>query len=148
MFTMNRDLATLHHRALQRQARVRVDQLDELRAVKNAADRGLAQRDIAELLATSQAKVHRLLKAVERRCADLRQDPQELSLRAFAYDTSRNDLVEALKAFPHTFGEDARAPHEGRLGGTWDQVVAAHAQGMLDSGEFDDVRAAISRYEG
>lgn len=145
MIIMDRDLQSIHHQALQRQARQRVDRLDELRAARNAADRSLTQRDIAELLATSQTQVHRLLQALERRGGTLAQDPEEMILRAFAYDSSRDELVKALKVFPYTFGEDAPYPHEGRLPGTWDQVVAAYAQGMLGEEEFNEVRAAIGR---
>ncbi|WOH18018.1 hypothetical protein IRJ34_16940 [Paenarthrobacter sp. GOM3] len=145
MITMDSNLAAMHHEALQRQARQRVDLLDELRAVQNVANRNFNQRDIAEILVTSQAKVHRLLKAIERRGGDLSPDPEEVILRAFAYDTSRHKLVADLKAFAYTFGEDAPYPHEGRMPGTWDQVVVAVAHGLLSETEFQEVRAAIGR---
>lgn len=145
MITMDSSLEALHHQALQRQARQRVDLLDELRAVQNAANRNYSQREIADILATSQAKVHRMLKAIERRKGDLALDPEEVILRAFAYDTPRKKLVADLKAFSYTFGEEAPYPHEGRLSGTWDQVVAAVAQGLLSEAEFNEVRAAIGR---
>lgn len=145
MINMDSNLRAIQREALQRQARQRVDRLDELRAVKNAADRDLTQRDIAELLATSQAKVHRLLKALERTGGDLSVDPEELILRAFVYDADRAKLVDDLKGFRFTFGEEAPFPHEGRLPGTWDQVVAAFAQGLLSEEEFDEVRLAVGR---
>ncbi|MCF3138209.1 MULTISPECIES: hypothetical protein [Micrococcaceae] len=145
MITMDSNLAAMHHEALQRQARQRVDLLDELRAVRNVANRNFNQRDIAEILVTSQAKVHRLLKAIERRGGDLSPDPEEVILRAFAYDTSRDKLVADLKAFAYSFGEDAPYPNEGRVPGTWDQVVVAVAQGLLSETEFQEVRAAIGR---
>lgn len=145
MIAMSNDLQAIHREALQRRARQRVDQIDELRAVKNAADRHMPQREIADLLLTSQAKVNRLLKALERRGDILVQDPEEIILRAFAYDTSREKLIETLAAFPYTFGEDAPYPHDGRIPGTWDQVVAAYAQGLLENDEFDTVRASVGR---
>ncbi|MEV4991619.1 hypothetical protein [Pseudarthrobacter sp. LMD1-1-1.1] len=145
MITMDSSLAAMHHQALQRQARQRVDLLDELRAVQNVARRGFNQRDIAEILVTSQPKVHRMLKAIERRNGNLDLDPEEVILRAFAYDTSREKLVADLKAFTYSFGEDAPYPHEGRVPGTWDQVVAAVAQGFLTEAEFNMVRAGIGR---
>jgi hypothetical protein len=122
-----------------------VDLLDELRAVQNASRRGLTQRETADILATSQTKVYRLLKAIERRETDLAPDPEEIILRAFAYDMPRQELIADLKAFRYTFGQDAPYPHEGRLPGTWDQVVTALAQGFLDEAEFNEVRAAIGR---
>lgn len=145
MITMDHDLQFIHHGALQRQVRQRVDWLDELRTAKNAADRILTQREIAGLLATSQAKAHRLLKAIERRRGNLIQDAEEIMLRALPYDTSREKLVEKLKAFPYTFGEEGPFPHDGRLPGTWDQVIAAYAQGMLNEEELDEARVAVGR---
>lgn len=145
MITMDQDLQSIHRQALQRQARQRVDRLDELRAAKNAADRNLTQREIADLLATSQTQVHRLLQALERRGGTIEQDPEEIILRTFAYDSSRDEMVKALKVFPYTFGEEAPYPQEGRLPGTWDQVVTAYAQGMLGEDEFDEVSAAVGR---
>ncbi|MFK4299525.1 hypothetical protein ABH924_004708 [Arthrobacter sp. GAS37] len=145
MITMDSSLAAMHHQALQRQARQRVDLLDELRAVQNVAKRNFNQRDIAEILVTSQAKVHRMLKAIERRNGNLDLDPEEIILRAFAYDTPREKLVADLKGVTYTFGEEARYPHEGRLPGTWDQVVTAVARGFLTETEFNEVRAAVGR---
>jgi hypothetical protein len=145
MIVMDNNLKAIHKEALQRQARQRVDLIDEMRAAKNAADRKLPQRDIADLLATSQAKVHRLLKAVERRGGRVDKDPEEMILRAFAYDSSRKKLVDELKVLSYTFGESAPYPHDGRTPGTWDQVVTACAQGLLTEQEFAEIRAAVGR---
>ncbi|WP_144661402.1 hypothetical protein [Paenarthrobacter nicotinovorans] len=146
MIVMDNDLAALHRGALQRQARQRVDLLDELRAVHNASSRGMNQREIAEVLVTSQAKVHRMLKAIERRPDVLSAGaPEEIILRAFAYDTPRLELLERLKSLSYTDGEDAPYPHEGRIPGTWDQVVGAFAQDLLTEREFNEVRAAVGR---
>lgn len=141
-----KETAALHRGALQRHARQRVDLLDELRAVHNASSRGMNQRQIADILMTSQAKVHRMLKAIERRRSVLDvQEPEEIILRAFAYDTPRRELVDKLKAFTYTDGEDAPYPHEGRIPGTWDQVVSAFAQDLLEESEFTEVRLAVGR---
>jgi hypothetical protein len=145
MITMDANLQAIHHEALQRQARQRLDLLDEMRAAAQAQARGLSQRDIAEVLVTSQPKVHRLLKAIERRKGNLEQDPEEIILRAFVYATPREELVDSLKRFPFTFGEDAPYPHEGRIPGTWDQVVAAALQELLSESEFAEIRSAIGR---
>ncbi|UXM92249.1 hypothetical protein [Paenarthrobacter sp. JL.01a] len=146
MIVMDSGLAALHRGALQRQARQRVDLLDELRAVHNASSRGMNQREIADVLVTSQAKVHRMLKAIERRPEVLSGGaPEEIILRAFAYDTPRPELLERLKSMSYTDGEDAPYPHEGRIPGTWDQVVGAFAQDLLTEREFNEVRAAVGR---
>jgi hypothetical protein len=145
MITMDANLQAIHREALQRQARQRLDILDEMRAAAQAQARGLSQRDIADVLVTSQPKVHRLLKAIERRNGNLNPDPEEIILRAFVYDTPRQQLVDTLKRFPYTFGEDAPYPHEGRILGTWDQVVAAALQDLLSDEEFAEIRSAIGR---
>lgn len=142
---MDGSLKAIRREALQRQARQRIDRIDELRAAKNAADSNLTQREIAELLATSQAKVHRLLKALEPMNGDLSADPEELLLRAFVYDSDRIKLVADLKDLSYSFGQEAPYPHEGRLPGTWDQVVAGFAQGMLNKEEFNEVRLVVGR---
>ena len=145
MITKDRDLRQLHHEALQRHARARVDDIDELRAAKQAADRGLPQRDIAELLATSQPRVHRMLKALERGGGEVPVTPEEVILRAVAYDTDRADMVEELTRFVYTFVEDAPYPFEGRMPGTWDQVVKALATEMITREEFEKIRSAVGR---
>ncbi|MFJ4027894.1 hypothetical protein ACIPWF_11100 [Paenarthrobacter sp. NPDC089989] len=87
-----------------------------------------------------------MLKAIERRPEVLSADePEELILRAFAYDTPRAELLQKLKSLTYTDGEDAPYPHEGRLPGTWDQVVGAFAQDLLNESEFNEVRAAVGR---
>ncbi|WP_423185127.1 hypothetical protein [Arthrobacter sp. NyZ413] len=107
---MDNNLKAIHKEALQSQARQRVDLIDEMRTAKNAADRKLPQRDIAGLLATSQAKVHRLLKALDPRGGLVDKDPEEMILRAFAYDSSGKTLVDDLKALSYTFGKSAPCP--------------------------------------
>ncbi|WP_022869698.1 hypothetical protein [Yaniella halotolerans] len=143
MSTLSPEMQELQHEALQRQARQRLDEVADMRAAVRAKCRGLSQRAVAEVLVTSQARVHRLLKAAERRKDVNERLPEELILEAFVYDTSRPALVAELKRYPYTFGEDAPYPHEGRTSGTWDQVVSAFMQDLLTEEEFSEVRGAI-----
>jgi hypothetical protein len=129
---------------LRRRARQRVARFDELRAVRGFLRRGLTPSDVADLLSISEAQAGRLLKAAAQRSSSPEPEPEEIILRAFVDHIDRRRLVEALKAFPYTFGEGAPPPHEGRLPGIWDQVVAAHAQGLLSREEFGEISAAIS----
>jgi hypothetical protein len=130
---------------LRRQARHRLQLLDQLRAAGDILDRGLSRQDVADLLSISDAQAHRLLKAAQRRGATREPEPAEIILRAFAYGTDRAELIETLKAFPYTFGQDAPDSRQDRLPGTWDQVVSAHAQGLLSRDEFAQISAAIGR---
>lgn len=142
---MDSQLAAIHHHALQRAARRRIDVIDDMRAAKQAEDRDLTQREIAEILVTSQAKVNRMLKAAARRPRIMDQDPEEMILRAFAYDASRHELIEKLKQYPYTGGQAGPGQEDGYIQGTWDQVVVAYAQGLLSDAEFDEVRTAVGR---
>lgn len=128
---------------LRRRARQRVARFDELRAARGFLHRGLTPRDVADLLSISEAQAGRLLRAAARRSSSREPEPEEMILRAFVDRLDCRRLVEALKAFPYTFGEEAPPPHEGRLPGTWDQVVAAHAQELLSRDEFDEIRTTI-----
>ena len=145
MQTLDPELKALHLEALKRQARKLVDDLDELSAAKQARDRGLNQRSIAELLGTNQAKVHRLLKAIERRSGDLSPGPEEILLRACVEGRDRAAVLEELKSFHYTDGQDAPYPSEGRIPGAWDQVVASFAKGLLQKAEFDEISTAVGR---
>lgn len=142
---MSPDMHQLHHEALQRQARKRLDELEDMRAAAQAEARGFTQRQIADLLVTSQPRVHRLLKAASHRSEVMQRMPEEMILEAFVHETSRIRLLEELKQFSYTYGEYAPYPYEGRVPGTWDQVVAAFMHELLSQEEFEEVRAAIGR---
>ena len=126
--------------ALGRRARERLDRLVELQEVSRLDARGLSQRDIAELLHTTQPRVHRLLQAARLIQSRL---PEELILRARVEEWSRADLVEKLKDLDYTFRSHAPGPFEGASPGTWDQVTSAVTQGLLSKGEFERVRDAV-----
>lgn len=145
MLSMDASLAAMHREAQQRRARRLVDDIDDLRSVQNATKRNLTQREIAELLETSQPKVHRLLKAIERKGGDLKKGPEEIALRAFAYDTDRSILVKELSELQYTFGEAAPYPHEGRTSGSWDQLLNALAKDLITKDEFEQIRAFVGR---
>lgn len=143
MSTLSPDMRQLHHEAMQRQARKRLDELEDMRAAVRAESRGLTQREIADVLVTSQPRVHRLLRAAARREDLTKKMPEELILQALVHETSRSELLDELKRFPYSFADDAPYPHEGRIPGTWDQVVAAYIQELLSENEFLEVTEAI-----
>lgn len=145
MSTLSPDMQQLHHEALQRRARQRLDDLADMRAVLQAKASGKSQREIAEIVATSQPRVHRLLRAAEQREDVHEKLPEELILEAFVEETPRDELLDKLKNFPYTFATDAPHPHEGRIPGTWDQVVSGYVQELLTKDEFVEVSEAIGR---
>ncbi|MDN6679747.1 MAG: hypothetical protein L0L17_08660 [Yaniella sp.] len=145
MSTRSPEMQELQHEALQRQSHKRLDEVADMRAAVRAKSRGLSQRDIAEVLVPSQARVHRLLRAADRRIDVGERLPEELILEAFVNDIPRSALVAELKRYSYTFGENAPYPHEGRISGTWDQVVSAFMQDLLTEDEFSEIREAIGR---
>jgi len=61
-------------------------------------------------------------------------------LRALICGTGRAQLLRIL-----IDGQDAVFPHEGRILGTWDQVVLAFAKGFLNPEEFEEITRAVGR---
>jgi hypothetical protein len=141
---MDAQLGAIHHDALQRAARRRIDVVDDMRAAKQAEERGLNQREIADILVTSQARVSRLLKSVADRPQLSDQDPEELILRAFAYDQDRRTLLEKLKKYSYSDGR-VGPNQDGYIRGSWDQVVLGFAKDLLSQEEFEEIRTAVGR---
>ncbi|CDO31108.1 hypothetical protein [Mycolicibacterium porcinum] len=129
------------HRAQIRRARERLDQIEEMRAADELNKLGKSQREIADLLITTQPRVGRLLRGAQT-LGDA-PTPEELILRATVEDIPRDLLVGGLSAYDYTFTEYAPAPHEGSVPGTWSQVNTAHQLGLLSKEEYGTIRAAV-----
>lgn len=136
------DVTAIENAAMVRRARERLDRIEEMCDAQRLADAGMAQRDIADLLHTTQPRVHRMLKAMEGRRGDT-QTPEEIILRATVDGTDRDALVERLAECACTFREHAPEPSEGAIGGSWDDVKHAFVTGLLTQGEYERVRAAV-----
>jgi hypothetical protein len=102
---------------------------------------GKTQREIADILHTTQPRVHRMLRGV--RALSDAETPEEIILRATVDDTPRDVLVKQLSTFDYTFTKFAPYPHEGSVPGTWTQVGAAHLLGLLSDEEYESVSAAV-----
>ncbi len=146
------DDTAIARRALMRTAQERLNRIEEIRDVAILADKGLSQRAIAERLGTTQPRIHRILRLLDLRADTnaLEETPEEIVLNAFvacdhAGDTTslRVTMIERLKKFTYTFGEGAPDGSDGYLPGTWDQLTAAYAEGLLSKGEYDEVRSAV-----
>lgn len=135
------DVTAIEKAATRRRAVERLARIEEMRDAKRLADAGKAQREIADLLHTTQPRVHRMLRAMEGRESDA-VTPEEIILRATVGDVPRADLVKRLAAFRYTFRQHAPAPFEGAVSGSWDDVKHAFVNGLLTEGEFEHVRAA------
>lgn len=138
----NVDVAAIEHAATVRRAWERLLRIEEMRDVRRLAEAGKAQREIADLLHTTQPRIHRMLKATEGRPVDTKT-PEEVILRATVGHADRRTLVETLKSLTYTFGEHAPYPAEGATSGTWDQVRHAYMTGLLSQEEYERVRDAV-----
>lgn len=129
------------HRAQIRQARERLDLIEEMRDANRLKLAGKSQREIADILNTTQPRVGRVLRGA--RALGEAETPEEIILRATVEATPRDVLVKQLSTLHYTFTEFAPAPHEGSVPGTWTQVSAAHLLGLLSDEEYESVCAVV-----
>lgn len=138
---MTTTVERIAHRAQVRRAHERLNQIDEMREANELNKLGKSQREIAELLLTTQPRVGRLLRGA--RVLGDAPTPEELILRATVEETPRDVLIEQLSAYEYTFTEYAPYPHEGAVPGTWAQVSVAHQLRLLSDEEYENVRSAV-----
>lgn len=125
------------HKAQLRQVRERLDAIEEMRDAKRLSLAGKSQREIAEILSTTQPRVHRILRGS--RALDEDVTPEEVILRATLDRAPREKLVKTLSTMHYTFTRYAPSPHEGSIPGTWAQVGAAHVLGLLTDEEYEEI---------
>lgn len=127
--------------AVRRLAQKQLLRIDEMRDAYRLHLGGMAQRDIAETLHTTQPRVHRMLKSI-RPDAD-QETAEEVILRAVVEGTDRNELVARLQRMTYTFTEYAPEPFDGSIPGTWNQVAAACLAGFLTREEYERVASVV-----
>lgn len=130
------------HKAQIRDAQKRLDRIEEMRDAHSLEQQGMSQREIAQVLGTTQPRVRRLLRGAQT-FANTTTTPEEIILRATVQETDRDTLVKELSNFAYTFTEVAPYPHDGSVPGTWTQVSAAHLLGLLSDEEYESVRYAV-----
>lgn len=138
---MATSMQQIAHLAQIRRARERLDQIGEMRAADELYKLGKSQREIADLLITTQPRVDRLLRGAH--ALGDAPTPEERILRATVEDSPRDLLVRELRAYDYTFTEYAPSPHEGSVPGSWSQVSMAHRLRLLSDEEYENVRAAV-----
>src|SRR6266568_1244330 len=108
---MTTAVQAIAHKAQIRRAQERLGVLDDIRDAARLARDGKTQREIAEILHTTQPRVHRMLRGA--RALGDAETPEEIILRATVNDTSRDVLVKRLNTFDYTFTKFAPYPHDG-----------------------------------
>lgn len=136
------DVSAIQKRAETRRMKDRLARIEEMREAWQLADAGKTQREVADILQTTQPRVHRMLKAMEGRDPET-PSPEEIILRAAVEGTPRADLVRRLAQFHYTFRQHAPEPFEGAVSGTWDEVRHAFVTGLLSEREFERVRDRV-----
>ncbi|KQP62950.1 hypothetical protein [Nocardioides sp. Leaf285] len=135
-------VADIQRRAELRRAQERLNRIEEMREARQLADANKSQREIAEILQTTQPRVHRMLKAMEGR--DPRAvSPEETILLAAVNGGSRADLIEHLAQRDYTFRQHAPEPFDGAISGSWDEVRQAWMAGLLSEEEYKRVRERV-----
>ena len=129
-------------RALDRIARERLARIAERRDVAELSAAGKSQREIAEVLSTTQPRVGRIVKVIELLGDPFEETPEEIVMRAHVDGEDRGVLVKRLSAISYTGSEYAPYPSEGKAAGTWDQVRQAYFSGFLSEDEFDPIKSA------
>ena len=125
------------NKALIRQVRERLDAIEEMRDAEQLRLDGKSQREIADVLNTTQPRVHRILRGAKALGDD--KTPEEVILRATLNGTPRGQLIKDLSTTRYTFTTYGPPPHEGAIPGTWTQVGAAHALGLLSDEEYEEI---------
>jgi hypothetical protein len=128
------------HEAQVRRAHERLLRIEDMRAASQLKQSGMNQREIANVLSTTQPRVGRLLRGAS--ALGDAPSPEEIILRATVDGTARAKLLKQLRGLDYTFTRFAPYPHEGSVPGTWTQVSAAHQLGLLSDEEYENVRSA------
>jgi len=129
------------HEAQVRRALERLLRIDDMRAASQLKRSGMNQREIADVLSTTQPRVGRLLRGAS--VLGDAPSPEEVILRAAVDGTPRGKLVKQLRGLDYTFTQFAPYPHEGSVPGTWTQVSTAHQLGLLSDEEYESVSSAV-----
>lgn len=129
--------------AIERQARTRLNRIEEIWDAYELHLAGYSQREIAQTLITTQPRVHRMLKAAQIRDGEF-WTPEYVILLKFVGEIDSEEMVTELMDREYTFTEFAPYPLEGSRRGTWDQVTEAHMSEFISDDEFERVRSAIN----
>lgn len=138
---MSRTIDDIAHEAVLRRAQERLLLLGEIRDADRLYQSGKTQREIANILRTSQPRVGRLLREAQH----LGDAPtaEEIILRATVDGTPRGRLVKRLCSLHYTFHNVPPGRHSSSPIGNWGQVVAAYRGGLIDDEEYERIRSVV-----
>lgn len=129
---------------LKARQRLEVDALDYKRTLKAAAG-GMTQREMAEVLGMSQPAVAKALQRAQAVPAVVGEfnaaTPYEVCQRYAAGFIDREELVRLLVEWPYkpTPWANEYGEYEESRDGTWQEVVEAADNGLIDDAIYDEV---------
>lgn len=129
---------------LKARQRLEVDVLDYKRTLKAAAG-GMTQREMAALLGMSQPAVAKALQRAQAVPAVVGEfnaaSPYEVCQRYAAGFIDRTEVVRQLVAWPYkpTPWANEYGEYEESMDGTWQEVVEAADNGLIDDAIYDEV---------
>lgn len=131
-------------RLLKARQRMEVDALDYKRTLKAAAG-GMTQKEMAALLGMSQPAVAKALQRAQAVPAVVGEfnaaSPYEVCQRYAAGFIDRAEVVRQLVAWPYkpTPWANEYGEYEESMDGTWQEVVEAADNGLIDDAIYDEV---------
>lgn len=138
------------HAAVQARRRKEIDELDYRRELRRLRDRGFSQNEISQWLGISQPAVHSALRTAAKVPMPLEgfsgATPAEICQRFAAGFIDRAQLIDELSRYPYqpvgkTDGYDWLTEEPP---GTFNEVVDAAHQGLIDDGIYDAVMDALA----
>ena len=125
-------------------ARLRVDEIDLLRALAKANLAGIVQREMTTIVGVSQPTISRLLRKIAVNPDVLKPTPTEIVDRRAAGMTTSEEMMSTLLNWPYTFG---RVPESGGTStdayeaGSWDEIERAYYGHHLSDDELAQLMA-------
>lgn len=118
-------------------------EIERIRAVAAASQSGMSQREIADLLDTSQPDIHRVLRRVNSGSGIPEVSPNEVVMRATVGEISRKAMLDALRNMDYSIGQSDPTGGDGYLAGTWDQVKRLVGKHFVTESEYERLRLAL-----
>jgi hypothetical protein len=124
-------------------ARRRLDDREIYRAIRDAVEARLSQRQISEIVQTlSQATVQRMIQRIAATPALLRETPAEIIDQRAAGFIDDHEMMDRLLNWKYSFGAVPRIDDvatDAYMTGDWDEVESAYYRDLLSDDEFAEL---------
>ena len=118
-------------------------EIERIRVVAAASQSGMRQREIADLLDTSQPDIHRVLRRVNSGSGIPGVSPNEIVMRATVGEISRQEMLDTLRNMDYSVGQSDPTGGDGYLAGSWDQVKRLVGKHFVTESEYESLRLTL-----